>query len=78
MKAVIYQDVRRVVVGDVPDPVIGDPGDAVVRTTAAAICGSDLHFFNGKAPMSPGDTIGHEGAGVVEAVGPSEIGRAHV
>ncbi len=71
VKAVIYQDVRRVVVGDVPDPVIGDPGDAVVRTTAAAICGSDLHFFNGKAPMSPGDTIGHEGAGVVEAVGPS-------
>jgi threonine dehydrogenase-like Zn-dependent dehydrogenase len=37
--------------------------------TLAAICGSDLHFFHGKAPMDPGETIGHEAVGIVEAVG---------
>src|SRR5438034_1083720 len=69
MKAVVYEDVRTVRVGDVPDPVIEDPHDAVVRITTSAICGSDLHFYEGKAPLSPGDTIGHEGVGVVEEVG---------
>jgi threonine dehydrogenase-like Zn-dependent dehydrogenase len=70
MKAVVYEDVRQVVVGDVPEPNVEDPPDAVVRVTTAAICGSDLHFYNGKAPLEPGDTIGHEGVGVVESVGP--------
>ena len=59
MKAVVYEDVRRLSVSDVPEPEIEDPRDAVVRVTTAAICGSDLHFYTGKAPMSPGDTIGH-------------------
>ncbi|HCP61490.1 MAG TPA: alcohol dehydrogenase [Actinobacteria bacterium] len=70
MKAVVYQDVRDVSVQDVPDAEIERPDDAVVRMTRAAICGSDLHFYTGKAPLSPGDTIGHEGVGVVESVGP--------
>ena len=70
MKAVVYEDVRRLSVSDVPEPEIEDPRDAVVRVTSAAICGSDLHFYTGKAPMSPGDTIGHEGIGVIERVGP--------
>src|SRR5438034_2624849 len=70
MRAVVYEDVRTLRVGDVPDPVIEDSRDAIVRVTTAAICGSDLHFYHGKAPLSPGETIGHEGAGVVEAVGP--------
>src|SRR5256885_14194548 len=70
MKAVVFEDVERVRVGDVPDPAIEDPSDAIVRVTTAAICGSDLHFYHGKAPLSPGETIGHEGGGVVEAVGP--------
>jgi threonine dehydrogenase-like Zn-dependent dehydrogenase len=70
MKAVIYEDIRKVSVSDVPDPAIEDPHDAVVRVTAAAICGSDLHFYNGKAPLESGDSLGHEGVGVVEAVGP--------
>jgi threonine dehydrogenase-like Zn-dependent dehydrogenase len=70
MRAVVYQDVRRVTVGDVPDPIIQDPHDALIRITKAAICGSDLHFYTGKAPLSPGDTIGHEAVGVVEEVGP--------
>jgi len=71
VKAVVFEDVRTLAVGDVPDPRIEDPADAVVRVTTAAICGSDLHFYNGKAPLSPGDTIGHEGVGVVEEVGPA-------
>ena len=49
----------------------GAPDDAVVRVTRTAICGSDLHFFHGKAPIEPGDVLGHEAVGVVEAVGPN-------
>ena len=66
----MYEDVRTLRVKDVPDPAVEDPGDAVVRVTTAAICGSDLHFYHGKAPLMPGDTIGHEAVGVVEEVGP--------
>ena len=69
MRAVVYHEPGRVAVGSVAEPVIEDPRDAVVRVTLAAICGSDLHFFHGKAPMDPGETIGHEAVGVVEAVG---------
>jgi threonine dehydrogenase-like Zn-dependent dehydrogenase len=74
VKAVIYEDVNRIRVGDVPDPVIEDPRDAIVRVTASAICGSDLHFVSGKAPLSPGDTLGHEAVGVVEDLGPDVAG----
>src|SRR5919198_1237464 len=74
MRAVVYQDVRKVAVDDVPDARVEEPTDAVVRVTTAAICGSDLHFYHGKAPLSPGDTIGHEGVGVVEEVG-SDVRR---
>src|SRR5947199_2790472 len=70
MRAVVYEDVHKVAVADVPDPRIEHPKDAIVRVSAAAICGSDLHFYTGKAPLSPGDVIGHEGMGLVEAVGP--------
>jgi alcohol dehydrogenase len=70
VKAVIYEDVKTLRVGDVDDAAIEEPGDAVVRVTTAAICGSDLHFYHGKAPLFAGETIGHEGMGVVEAVGP--------
>jgi alcohol dehydrogenase len=69
MRAVVYEGVGRVAVRDVPEPVVREPGDAIVRVTTSAICGSDLHFFHGKAPMSPGDGIGHEAVGVVEEVG---------
>jgi len=69
MRAVVYRGVERVEVADVPDPVIEDPGDAVVRVGLTAICGSDLHLYHGKAPLEPGDTIGHEAIGVIERVG---------
>jgi threonine dehydrogenase-like Zn-dependent dehydrogenase len=74
VKAVIYEEVNRIRVGDVPDPVIEHPKDAIVRVTMTAICGSDLHFLGGKAPLSPGDTLGHEAVGVIEDVGPEVEG----
>ena len=73
MKAVVYEDVGRVRVGEVPDPAIEEPGDAIVRITAAGICGTDLHFVGGKAPLTQGDTIGHEGVGIVHEVGPEVV-----
>ena len=65
MRAVVYRGVERVEVADVPEPVIEEPGDAIVRVGLTAICGSDLHLYHGKAPLEPGDTIGHEAIGVI-------------
>jgi threonine dehydrogenase-like Zn-dependent dehydrogenase len=70
VKALVYEDVGKLRIDDVPEPAIEEPTDAVVRITTAAICGSDLHFYHGKAPLLEGDAIGHEGVGVVEEVGP--------
>jgi alcohol dehydrogenase len=71
MRAVVYRGVERVEVAEVPDPVLVEPSDAIVRVGLTAICGSDLHLYHGKAPLEPGDTIGHEAIGVIEAVGSS-------
>ena len=76
MKAVVFEDVGRVRVDDLPDPGIEEPTDAVVRVTASAICGSDLHFLHGKAPLLPGEPLGHEAVGVVEEVGAEAHGLA--
>jgi len=55
----------------VPDPQIEHPRDAIIRVTACAICGSDLHIFDGVIPqMSSGDILGHETMGEVVEVGP--------
>ena len=69
MRAVVYEREGVVRVDDVARPELQDPDDAVVRVTRAAICRSDLHFVHGKAPVDPGDVLGHEAVGVVEAVG---------
>lgn len=74
MRAVVFEDIGRVRVAEVPDAEIEEPRDAVVRVTMSAICGSDLHFLHGKAPLSPGESMGHEAVGVVERVGP-EVSR---
>ena len=71
MRAVVYRAIERVEVAEVPDPVLLEPSDAIVRVGLTAICGSDLHLYHGKAPLEPGDTIGHEAIGVVDAVGSS-------
>jgi threonine dehydrogenase-like Zn-dependent dehydrogenase len=63
---------KRVEVQDVPDPKILNSHDAIVRITSTAICGSDLHLFNGLVPtMMKGDILGHEFMGEVVEVGPS-------
>lgn len=62
------QDVR---VEEVPDPTILNARDAIVRVTSTAICGSDLHLYNGFVPtMEKGDILGHEFMGEVVEVGP--------
>ena len=71
MRAVVYRGIERVEVAEVPDPVLVEPSDAIVRVGLTAICGSDLHLYHGKAPLEPGDTIGHEAIGVVDAIGSS-------
>lgn len=69
MKALIFEDVRRVVCSAVPDPSIEDSGDVLVRVQAAAVCGSDLHVYRGlETGLDSGTVMGHELAGeVVEA-----------
>ena len=70
MKAVVYKGPRRVAVEEVPDPRIEASTDAIVRITSTAICGSDLHMYDGCTVVGPGTVIGHEPMGVVEEVGP--------
>jgi threonine dehydrogenase-like Zn-dependent dehydrogenase len=70
MKANCWYGAHRVSVVDVPDPVIINPRDAVIRITSTAICGSDLHLYNGFMPaMMPGDILGHEFMGEIVEVG---------
>jgi threonine dehydrogenase-like Zn-dependent dehydrogenase len=72
MKAVCYHGKHAVHVADVPDPKILNPNDAIVRVTATAICGSDLHLYDGYIPtMKEGDILGHEFMGEVVEVGKS-------
>jgi threonine dehydrogenase-like Zn-dependent dehydrogenase len=62
---------QHVEVTEVADPAILNPRDAIVRITSTAICGSDLHLYNGFIPsMKKGDVLGHEFMGIVEEVGP--------
>jgi threonine dehydrogenase-like Zn-dependent dehydrogenase len=71
MKANCWFDQYDVRVEDVPDPKILDPRDAVVKITSTAICGSDLHLYDGYIPtMEKGDILGHEFMGEVVEVGP--------
>ena len=70
MKAVCWYGTRDVRVEDVPDPKILNPRDAIVRITSTAICGSDLHLYNGFIPtMRAGDILGHEFMGEVVDIG---------
>ncbi|HDZ56079.1 MAG TPA: glutathione-dependent formaldehyde dehydrogenase [Pseudomonas xinjiangensis] len=71
MKAVVFHDVGDIRVEEVPEPKLQAPTDAIVRLTASAICGTDLHFVRGTVSgMKKGTILGHEGVGIVEALGP--------
>ncbi|HEX9993269.1 MAG TPA: zinc-dependent alcohol dehydrogenase [Acidimicrobiales bacterium] len=70
MKATCWMGALRVEVRDVPDPTILNDRDAIVRVTSTAICGSDLHLYDGYVPtMEKGDILGHEFMGEVVEVG---------
>jgi threonine dehydrogenase-like Zn-dependent dehydrogenase len=47
MKAIVFHEVGDIRLDDVPEPVLQDPTDAIIRLTASAICGTDLHFVRG-------------------------------
>ncbi|MDF5727526.1 MAG: glutathione-dependent formaldehyde dehydrogenase [Rhizonema sp. PD38] len=70
MKAVCWHGAKDVRVETVPDPKIINPRDAIVKITSTAICGSDLHLYNGYNPsMKKGDILGHEFMGEVVELG---------
>ena len=72
MKAVVFHGVGDIRLDTVPEPKIEKPTDAIVRLTASAICGTDLHMVRGTmAGMVAGTILGHEGVGVIEEVGAS-------
>lgn len=71
MRANCWEGKRKMQVEQVPDPKILNSRDAVVKITSTAICGSDLHLYNGFVPtMEAGDIVGHEFMGEVMEVGP--------
>lgn len=75
MRALTYDGPYRVAVRNKPVPRIEHPQDGIVRVTAAAICGSDLHLLHGLVPDTRiGFTFGHEFVGIVEEVGPNAKG----
>ncbi|SEV99565.1 zinc-dependent alcohol dehydrogenase [Natrinema salifodinae] len=70
MRALTWHGEQDVRVSDVPEPEIVNPTDAIIEITATAICGSDLHLYNGYMPgMREGDVLGHEPMGEVVEVG---------
>ena len=70
MKAVCWMGTEKITVENVPDPKILNPRDAIIKITSTAICGSDLHLYDGYIPtMEQGDILGHEFMGEVVEVG---------
>jgi alcohol dehydrogenase len=70
MQALVYHGPGQKSVEDRPKPTLQLPGDAIVRITRTTICGTDLHILQGDvATCEPGTVLGHEGVGVVDAVG---------
>lgn len=70
MKAVVFHGIGDISLDNVSDPTLQHDQDAIVRLTASAICGTDLHMVRGTLPgMMPGTILGHEGVGVIEQIG---------
>jgi threonine dehydrogenase-like Zn-dependent dehydrogenase len=71
MKALVWMGKKKVEVQRVPDPRILNPKDCILKITSTAICGSDIHLYDGVIPtMEKGDILGHEFMGEVVEVGP--------
>ncbi len=72
MRALTYHGSHEVKVDTVPDPILQNPDDIILKVTATAICGSDLHMYRGMIPaMKSGDILGHEFMGEVVETGPN-------
>ncbi|WP_242923285.1 zinc-dependent alcohol dehydrogenase [Pontibacter liquoris] len=71
MKAAVFHKIKDIRVDNVEDPRIQDPRDAIIKVTSTAICGSDLHIYNGMIPQPENMVIGHEFMGIVAEVGPA-------
>jgi threonine dehydrogenase-like Zn-dependent dehydrogenase len=70
MRALCWHGAKDVRVDNVPDPKILNPRDAILKITSTAICGSDLHLYDGYIPtMEKGDILGHEFMGEVVELG---------
>ncbi len=70
MKAIVFHGIGDIRLDTVSDPKIQHPLDAIIRITASAICGTDLHFIRGTVPgMKKGRVLGHEALGIVEELG---------
>jgi len=73
VKAVVYHGPRNVAVEQVDDPRIEAPTDVLVKITSTAICGSDLHMYEGRTDVAPGTVFGHENMGTVVETGPGVV-----
>ncbi|MFD3454282.1 glutathione-independent formaldehyde dehydrogenase [Streptomyces sp. NPDC058691] len=69
MKAVVYKAPFEVAVEEVEKPRVQHPNDVVVRVTSTAICGSDLHMYEGRTAAEAGIVFGHENMGIIEDLG---------
>jgi glutathione-independent formaldehyde dehydrogenase len=73
MRAVVYKGPFQVAVENVDEPKIEHPNDVIVRLTSSAICGSDLHMYEGRTAAQPGIIFGHENMGTVQEMGPGVV-----
>jgi glutathione-independent formaldehyde dehydrogenase len=69
VRAVVYEGTENVAIKEVEDARIEEPTDVLMRVTSSALCGSDLHMYDGRAGAEAGLVLGHEPLGVVEEVG---------
>ena len=69
MRAVVYEGAEKVAIEEVEDAHIEEPTDVLMRVTSSALCGSDLHMYDGRAGADPGLVLGHEPLGMVKEVG---------
>jgi glutathione-independent formaldehyde dehydrogenase len=74
MKAVVFDGKYQMRVQEQPRPRLQNPRDAILRVTTAAICGSDLHMYEGRTGLKPGQVVGHEIMGVIDEVGQAVAG----
>src|SRR3954467_7771267 len=71
MKAVVFHGIGDIRLDNVREPKLRQRNDAIIRLTASAICGTDLHMVRGTlSGMKAGTVLGHEGVGIVEEIGP--------